>query len=240
MVGTSLLQDNGEKIKSTWFLQSYLEDKFGVKPQFLCAIFLPWVIKKRPFCCESLRNVHCPTRFYIGSLVLILEALHIAGVAYRDLKPEPWRHFVRMNGGPDVIVMGMTSDVNEWAYKKANIRIHFLHSNRDIFGDDCPRKMSLIWFSFLPHEPTTHNISLSIFFRAFFAKRHTFLDGMSWGECDARFTGIFEVGWLWPCQRSYGWKQNLHSGRYSSLVSSFQALPLVYSFFHETFLVSLV
>ena len=29
------------------------------------------------------------SRFYIGSLVLILEALHIAGVAYRDLKPEP-------------------------------------------------------------------------------------------------------------------------------------------------------
>ena len=28
------------------------------------------------------------SRFYIGSLVLILEALHIAGVAYRDLKPE--------------------------------------------------------------------------------------------------------------------------------------------------------
>jgi len=27
-------------------------------------------------------------QFYIGSLVLILEALHIAGVAYRDLKPE--------------------------------------------------------------------------------------------------------------------------------------------------------
>lgn len=45
--------------------------------------------------------------------MLILEALHIAGVAYRDLKPEPWRHFVRMNGGADIIVMGMTSDVNE-------------------------------------------------------------------------------------------------------------------------------
>ena len=69
----------------------------------------------------------------------------------------------------------MTSDVNEWAYKKANIRIHFLHSNRDIFGDDRPRKMGLIWFSFLPHEPTTHNISLSFFFFGRFLPNGTFL-----------------------------------------------------------------
>lgn len=27
-------------------------------------------------------------QFYIGSLVMVLEALHMAGVAYRDLKPE--------------------------------------------------------------------------------------------------------------------------------------------------------
>ena len=36
-----------------------------------------------------------PLRFYTSSLVLILEALHLAGVAYRDLKPAPWLAEIR-------------------------------------------------------------------------------------------------------------------------------------------------
>ena len=96
-------------------------------------------------------------------------------------------------------------------------------ATEDIFGDDCPHKMGLIWFLSCHDEPKT-TFRCHFFVSGVFANGITFLQTPCrlWGECDARFTGIFEVGWLWPCQRSYGWKQNLHSGRYSSLVSSWR------------------
>ena len=51
-----------------------------------------------------MKSLFDEARFYIGSLVLILEALHIAGVAYRDLKPEARQIWCRLWTSENVLM----------------------------------------------------------------------------------------------------------------------------------------
>ena len=57
-----------------------------------------------PFGVPPLKSLFDEARFYIGSLVLILEALHIAGVAYRDLKPEARQIWCRLWTSENVLM----------------------------------------------------------------------------------------------------------------------------------------